>query len=193
VREFSGVKILEKLGIQNGVKVLDPVFLLSKSEWESISIENYNENFLLVYDIYSTFGTTSIFPEIAIKIAKEKSLKIWAVNTTSKIKFADKTIWAGPIEFLELVKSAKFVISNSFHGTAFSVIFQKDFYTIALPDSIDSETRITDFLESINILSRYIKKTSDIDTNNSIIYQDVNIELNKQIKISKIFLEKSLL
>jgi len=192
VREKTGLRILDQLNIQGGVQVLDPVFLLSKNQWKELIKNTYREKYLLVYDIHRTFRTQSIIPEIAKEIAKRKSLQIWSVNAVTKMDDADRTVWGGPVEFLELINSAEYVVSDSFHGTAFSTIFNKNFYTVGLPDGFDMESRIVDFLDSIGLQSRYITNISDIDEMSEIDYADVNEKLSIPIENSKKFLEEAL-
>ena len=192
VREKTALSILDKLNIQGGVQILDPVFLLSKNQWKELIKNTYREKYLLVYDIHCTSGTQSVIPEIAKEIAKRKSLQIWSINNTTKIDYADKTVWGGPVEFLELINSAEYVISDSFHGTAFSTIFNKNFYTVGLSGKHDNESRIVDFLDSIGLQSRYVTDISDIDEMSEVNYADVDEKLALQIEYSKKFLEEAL-
>lgn len=191
VREKTGVRLLQGLGFNSAVQVLDPVFLLNKEQWLTLTHRNYSEKYILVYDIYATYGQESILSDVAKKLAKRHSLKIWSINTTTRLDYADQTFHVGPIEFLELLNSAECVISNSFHGTAFSVIFNKDFYTIGLGDKIDSQSRMTDFLGSINLSSRYINNLSDLDKTQDIDYSIVNNIIENDISASKKYLIES--
>lgn len=122
VREYHGVNILKEIGIESKW-VLDPVFLLSKDEWEGL-INKYNkeEKYLLIYD----FEGNKSLKEFAIKYAKEYKLKIYSINDTYPLTYANKNFNnAGPIDFLTLIYYCDAFISNSFHGTAFSIIFNK--------------------------------------------------------------------
>lgn len=122
VREYHGVNILKEIGIES-TWVLDPVFLLSKNEWE-ILINKYNkkEKYLLIYD----FEGNKSLKKFAIKYAKEHNLKIYSINDTYPLAYANKNFNnAGPIDFLTMIYYCDAFISNSFHGTAFSIIFNK--------------------------------------------------------------------
>lgn len=122
VREYHGVNILKEIGIESKW-VLDPVFLLSNKEWETfITTYNKKERYLLIYD----FEWNKSLKEFAISYAKEYNLKIYSINDTYPHHYADKNFNnAGPIEFLTMIYNCDAFISNSFHGTAFSIIFNK--------------------------------------------------------------------
>lgn len=122
VREYHGVDILQEIGIESQW-VLDPVFLLSKDEWRTL-IPTYNkkEKYLLIYD----FEGNKSLKKFAIDYAKEYGLKIYSINDTYPLLYADKNFNnAGPIEFLTMIYHCDAFISNSFHGTAFSIMFNK--------------------------------------------------------------------
>ena len=184
VREVSALNILENLGINNGVQVLDPVFLLDKYQWEKLTYPiNKNEKYIFVYD----FDGNNLIKDIAMKIAKEKNLKIYTVFKSS---YSDKVIKCmGPIDFISYIKNAEFIISNSFHGTAFSIIFEKQFAVVNRKEAIN--TRMRDLLNILNIKNRLISENYDF---NSVIkeidYTEVEIYLAKKIKFSKQYLER---
>mgnify|MGYP000459293333 CR=1 FL=1 len=132
VREISALDILKDLDIEKGVQVLDPVFLLNRDKWEELTynVDN-NEKYILVYD----FDGNELIREVATKIAKENGLKIY---TVFKSDYSDKVIkQVGPIDFISYIKGAEFVISNSFHGTAFSIIFEKQFAVVNRKEAIN--------------------------------------------------------
>jgi len=141
VREQSSLKILEDLGLK-GLQQEDPVFLLTASEWDEIADgTGAGEKYLLVYDFY--LGDDIKIE--AIKIAKERDLKIYNVSH-SNLSYADKNfVYVGPETFVSLVKNASFVISNSFHGTAFAIIYDVPFKVLDRPDGLN--IRMYDLLE----------------------------------------------
>lgn len=184
VREISALNILENLGIKRGVQVLDPVFLLDKYHWEKLTYEvNKNEKYIFVYD----FDRNELIKEIALKIAKERNLSIY---TVFKCDYSDKVIKRmGPIDFISYIKNAEFVISNSFHGTAFSIIFEKQFVVVNRKEAIN--TRMRDLLRILNIEDRIISECYDL--NNIIEETDYKIlekNLTKKIKLSKEYLKE---
>jgi hypothetical protein len=188
VRETTGLRILESIDIKNGTQVLDPVFLLTKQEWSTMLKKQYNEKYLLVYD----FIHDPAIEEVAKKIAKEKKWKIYSINDYKKLQYANKNISnAGPIEFMELIKSSQMVISNSFHGTAFSIIFEKEFYVFSLK-TLNNNSRMIDFLSLIGLSDRHISSKDQIKSKEHLDYFKIKDVLDKEIMGSKYFLNNLL-
>lgn len=187
IREEAGVKLAKSLGYDS-VNVLDPVFLLSKEQWNTFfNHKNKKDKYLLIYDFAQN---DECIKEIAIKIAKKRKLKIYSFITSGT--YIDKVLnTCGPIEFLEWIANADMVISNSFHATAFSVIFERDFYTIPLR-GYENSSRMKDFLNLLNLNDRYVSDVNLIDYCNSINYCCSSLLLQKQIESSKKWLLENL-
>ncbi len=141
VREQSALKILSSLGFEGALQE-DPVFLLSISEWDEIADgTGTNEKYVLVYDFY--LGED--IKKEAQKIAKEKNLKIFNISYAN-LSYADKNFaYVGPDTFVSLIRNASYVISNSFHGTAFAMIYDVPFKVVDRPDGLN--IRMHDLLE----------------------------------------------
>ena len=100
-------------------------------------------------------------------------MKFWQINKTN----------AGPKEFLSLIKNASFIVTNSFHGTIFSINFNKEFYVCY--DSLTSSNsnlskRIESMLNELKLSDRMVdcnQPISAIDFDNQIQYDDVNDSL----------------
>lgn len=173
VREKTGVFIVEKLGYK-ALQVVDPVFLLPLEEWEAMCKRKFNQPYLLVYDFDHD---NAVVEQTVKKIANEKGLRIISINDYQKLPYADININnAGPIEFLELIKNATFVISTSFHATAFSVIFQRQFLTFPMQTQGNS-SRMTDFLDTIGIIERFIRGENQPLPTSQIHYEKVIAKL----------------
>lgn len=181
VREKSGLQILDDMGVENGVQVLDPVFLLDKEQW--IQIEKpleINDRYLLLYD----FGDNPMTHILAKRIAREKKIKIYSIL---KSEIADKSFYnEGPNVFVWLIHHAEYVISNSFHATAFSIIFNKQFVVCGRKEGIN--TRMLDLTEMLGLMSNVCL---DMDCQlGEIDYNQVNHLLSQYITKSRRFLEK---
>ena len=184
VREISALNILEDLGIDNGIQVMDPVFLLSKETWLNMAYEvDKKQKYIFVYD----FDGNELIKEIALKVAKKKSLKIY---TVFKSDYSDKVIKGmGPIDFISYIKNAEFVISNSFHGTAFSIIFEKQFVVVNRKEAIN--TRMRDLLSVLKIENRLISENYNFNNLiKDINYEEVNKYVNERLEISKMYLDR---
>lgn len=122
VRESHGLQLLGEMEIP-GEWVLDPVFLLSVEQWKQLMVPNVpKEDYLLIYD----FEGNKELKQFAKEYAQRQHLKIYVIADTYPLLYADKNFMqAGPREFISMIYHCKAFISNSFHGTAFSIMFNK--------------------------------------------------------------------
>lgn len=183
VREKTGLSILDKLQLK-GTLVLDPVYLLSKDKWLELALDNnrIKEKYILIYDQ----ERNEAIKETALFLARKYNLKIVAIQNLYPMKYADyKVKYAGPREFLGLVKNCSYMLTNSFHGMSFSLIFNKQFY-IFPREHQKVNSRMVDLLTILGIehqiLHRKIEKEEVID------YTLVNSSLDELRKKSKSFL-----
>lgn len=166
VREKNGVNLVERIASKHAIQVLDPVFLLDAEEWRKVAVcPDIKEPYLLLYDLIKSDETV----DLAKKIGKTRKLKIVRLCRDVSIH-KDNGIQsipdAGPMEFLGLFANASFVVTNSFHGTAFSLIFHKNFYSI-IPNKMNNSGRIKSILELVDLQSRLLPAQT-VDTCNTI-------------------------
>jgi hypothetical protein len=187
VRESNLVSILEDLSTKIIFQTLDPVFLLKKREWKSlVNKRPIKENYILLYNLQENIECI----KIANQIQKYTGLKIIEIIGTAKQKDYSKNIkaTAGPSDFIDLTWYATFVVTSSFHGVAFSIIFKKQFYTYL---SSNSE-RVTSLLNTIKLMNRYVLHREDIDLSKSINYCDVDPFLENEIIFSSNYILNSI-
>ena len=111
-REDAGVDYLKCITGRDIVKVLDPIFLLTKEEWEKIAvIPKCSKPYLLIYCL--SFSKYRKLKKLAVDISTKENLDIISINNVS------------PQEFVGYLLFADFVITDSFHGTSFSLLFKK--------------------------------------------------------------------
>lgn len=187
VREKSLGQYISKHDIAC-TQVMDPSFLLSSTEYrELLHIENCSEKYLLIYELQRN----PQLKKIAHIIAKKKGIKI--VHICGYLNFnrirKEGTFNAGPIDFIRFLSNAEYVVTNSFHGLSFSLIFNKDF-NIVLPKNRTS--RIIDLLEILQLTDRIVMDDFENIMNASINYSIVNEILNKNIKDSKEYIDSVL-
>lgn len=190
VREDSAVKILLKLGIDS-IQILDPTFMLDRFQWKYyMSNRIVYEPYLLIYTPYNTVDKELIYRS-ARNLSSRYGLKVitFSWNMRSE-KLADRTIkFADPGDFLSLMNYANFVITNSFHGTAFSINLNKQFLVFQ-PSSFS--TRIESILRKTNLTGRMLfSELKDTDLS-EIDYSNVNEILENERKLAKDFLIKAL-
>jgi hypothetical protein len=129
VREESSKKLIESMVEEPVQVVCDPVFLLSKDTWEQkLNLCRTNEKYILCYFL----GDNPQY-SISVKLLeKSLGLKVKVIPTNSfgyKMGFETlKTV--GPKEWINLIYGAELVLTDSFHATAFSIIFNKNFFVM---------------------------------------------------------------
>ena len=189
VREENSVEYVKKISGKNVIDVCDPVFLLSKEEYEKIAEPiKVKKPYLLVYSVISNLTMVSA----AKKYADEKGLILVEIcqNKNRNAKHI-QLCSVSPEELLGAVKDAEIVVTNSFHGTAFSIIFNKDFYAF---DNKLRKGRISNLLEKAGLESRIveneIEELSPIDYNSVKEHYDIYVDASKQFLLSALKSEK---
>jgi len=186
VREVSGLEILDELGIQNAIQVVDPVFLIEKDFWITNFVTPIKEQYIFVYD----FESNGQIEKIAKLTATQNGLKIFTVN--QNIKYAHKNFYKeGPETFLSLIHNAAYVISNSFHAVAFSLIFNKLFFVVDRSEKIN--TRMRDLMNFIGLSELHLRNDEFKTFENiTIDYTKVQTILDAKIIESKLFLKEAI-
>lgn len=187
VREQSGVALLEAMGFRGRV-VLDPVFLLSKGDWNILATLPHDRTpFILVYD----FMRSRKVKEVAMRLARLHGCKICSVGA-SRLGYADRCfVSIGPSDFLGLVRCARCVVGNSFHAVAFSLIYHRDFFVVEREDGLND--RMTDFLHRLGLSGRLMEAgVSDADLASPVDYKRVDTLLQPMVAASKDYLEENL-
>ncbi len=191
VREKTAVNIIKTVTGQEAVAVADPTLLLDEQEWSEVLNDSMvpQEKYILLY----VLKESSYITEMALNVAKEKGLKVvricrGAYRQDSKNSPILNIMDVGPAEFLALFKKATMVMTNSFHGTVFSILFNKDFYTIVSRNA-DNNSRQIDLLSTLGI--DRIKYTDTQFTENLPIEWDIiNGRVEKYRRESIDYLQK---
>ena len=126
VREKSDVEIVEKLSGKHVTHVIDPVFLKTREYWENLVIEPViKEPYIFCYFL----GTNDLSVNLVNKIREVTGCKIVHLNLNARDRFnSDYDLRAvSPQQFLGFIKNATYVCTNSFHCSAFSVIFRRNY------------------------------------------------------------------
>lgn len=165
VREAHGKVIVDSLSKNKATVVADPTLLLTKNEWsEYITESKYeiNEPYILSY----VLGSRKDIREEIMNLGKRLNMKVVSFRHLDWFEandkdFGDLPIYdADPLDFVKLLKNANFVCTDSFHGTIFSIIFQKKFLTFyrQIPTKSGStHSRIDSLLNKFNLLNRLYK------------------------------------
>ncbi len=155
MRETSGVETCRRLGRSDTIQVADPTLLLSKSDYDSIRINsNINDNYLFLYLIGNP---TDVKLSEVYKLAKRKGLRVIYVAAQMQYDKREKT-YPQIGEWIDYIARSQFVITNSYHGTIFSLIYNKPFITIPLVDEYKRmNTRIEELLRNCKLENRILQ------------------------------------
>ncbi|MBQ9182018.1 MAG: polysaccharide pyruvyl transferase family protein [Bacilli bacterium] len=154
--------------------VVDPTFL------NSMSVSSETQNFIAVYLFYGSLTQQEI--NDIISFAHSKNMKL--VSLGQYISWCDKCIHSiNGMPFYEY-KNAKYVITNTFHGTAYAINYRKQFITYS-----KGKNKIVELLDSFNLGNRDITNENIMDKFNEIIdYSKINNKINNNIDHSKNYL-----
>lgn len=174
VREKSDIKIISSLTDKKLHWVLDPVFLLTTSEWEDIA-EIYNQVQNIPFIFCYFLGNNKMARKLVTQFAQEHNLTILTIPYLQgdfrlcDKKFGDiRAMDATPNNFLWLIKNASYVFTDSFHATAFSIIFKKQFVVFRRRTKDVMAERIVSLTELCGSRDRFCK-----DENIEYIYNAV--------------------
>ncbi|MBR5678243.1 MAG: polysaccharide pyruvyl transferase family protein [Paludibacteraceae bacterium] len=180
VREDKAVELLREIGISS-IQVLDPTLALNREEWHNaVSFRRMiKRDYLLLYIPYNVHDKEVIL-SFAKKIAVEKNLRI--VTFTGMVKKRDEidclVLNTGPSGFISLMYYADCIITNSFHGTAFSINFNRNFW-VFMPTAFTS--RIESLLSLCGLEDRIVEEKRDVlYTQREIDYYRVNQVLDEE-------------
>lgn len=146
VREYACAKALQKITSQEIYVHIDPTFLITPESWRKLEKKrNIKEPYVLLYMLY----WDSKCKKQIIDLKKRTGLPVYAICSDVSRIYADKYLFdVGVEEFLWLIDHAKYVITSSFHGVAFSIIFRKKFSAIINPDL---PSRIENIFEVLSV------------------------------------------
>ena len=171
LRELSGVDIVNKLEIKNAQNVLDPTLLLSGDEWRKISSHRFNnKKYILVYNL----NRNKKIDTYALNLSKKTGLKIIFLSYQIHEFYKKGKMLCNPKvqDFISLIDNAEYIITDSFHATAFSINLEKQFI-IVYPNKYS--TRLKSILELLNLNNRVAKDDKDMSLlTNKIDYKYVN-------------------
>lgn len=192
VREEDSAKVIRTLTNKAIMSLLDPTFLISKKGWQRIASKKIcEESYVFCYIL----GDLRRHKHNIKKIAnKYKTKKVVYLNTNiGESYFNDMFLNnVGPREFISLIRYAKAIYTDSFHGVALSINLNKEFYACRrfTISAYNKESRITNVLDVFNLNSRYIDVDDHID-DNMIDYDEVNMVLKKERRKAFDFLDEA--
>lgn len=199
VREKSAVSLLEEWGLDNCLgQVLDPTLLLDSNTWKDLLVSKHdsqkyaNKNYILVYQIHNDPKLS----DYAKRIARQSGMELLRVNPYLHQKYRGGKFICCPDlgEFLALIDNASCIITDSFHGTCFSINFGKQFIEI-LPNNATG-TRNQSILELTGLSDRILHDTDDYSLLDKVIdygkvYEVLVAERRKSLEVIRSMIQNS--
>ncbi len=197
VREKSGVQIMKnQLGIDAEL-VIDPVFLCDKKwfdDLESLDEKKENEEYIFCFIL----NPTKEKEDIIRRIEEHLGLKAVVYSDRECLFRGYYKKWSLPVitdeklsDWISGLKNSKFVITDSFHGTCFSIIYQKNFCAIENP--IRGKTRFDTFRDLFQLDKHIISDESDVDpTLQEIDYKEINAIILKEKERCRTYLKNAI-
>lgn len=199
VREDIGVSIIEKISGLEAVQVLDPTLLLPCVEWDRVASHRLLSG---PYMVCYVLGEIAQQEETILRIAKERGISdVYFINTRNTNAYREGGLrmkaltGIGPEDFVSLIKYADVVFTDSFHATAFSVKYRREFFVFRrhqMATEYGGASRAMSLLRLLHLESRFIDKETETSSMGQIPYGKVSHLLEKERKISYQFLKEAL-
>lgn len=195
VREEMGKKLIYNLCGRESQVVLDPTLLLNKQRWNELIPDNFDEPYMLGYFL----GENDKYVKISRELAEKYGIRLIIIPTKPNDLKYNEIINEpqGPMEFVKLIKNAKCVFTDSFHGTAFSVNYNIPFVTFRRfkENNLSQNSRIYNILGLVNLEERIYSDQTAIYLKEHLLeidYKNCNNIIEKERERSIKYLENSL-
>ena len=190
VREANGISIVSELASREATLVLDPSLLLKKQEYHKLSTAPKKKGYVYLY----LRQESERLEKFAKKLAEAHGLTVVKVmNSWICNKKGNRLYPIGPSEWLGYIENADFVVTNSFHGICFSIIFEREFYVDFLEKTATAtNSRLEGMLGQFNLSKRCIDDVEDVKNLTKSDYSNVNEYRQKRIDESIDYLKKAL-
>lgn len=202
VREDTGIKIVKDISGLDAKLVSDPTILLTREEWDKVAIEEriIKDKYILCYFL----GNNIEHRKFAERLRERTGYKIVSLNHADEyVKYSDKfcniaPYDIGPKEWLNLIKNAEYVCTDSFHGTVFSLIYNKIFFNFRRYNSkskSSTNSRLDSLLNIVGVSNeRILTGLENVDDvlKYRINFKKVNENLEKYREKSKKWLLDSI-
>lgn len=183
-RENRGAEIVKELTDRDVPVLMDPVFAYSKNGWDTlVPVEKvYNEPYVLCYFL----GANIAYREAVKKFARNKGIKVVFLKFLDQYVKYDETFGditpfdVDPNKFLNILRGAEYVFTDSFHGCAFSIILQKKFVIFnryPTGSVVSKNSRIDTVCGNLGLESRRVNENSDL---NAVMEETVNWNIVEQ-------------
>ena len=196
VREHSGVDIVKNLIGKNAEVVCDPTLLLTKTDYHVLATKSklfIPEPFILVYILDYMYNPYPKVYDIIRKVKKELGLKVVYIGTDAPDPMDNNYSYVGgqigPLEFLWLMENTSFVITTSFHGTAFATIFHKPLFSVVQATE-NEDGRMQTLLRGLKQEKSLVAYNKELDVD--LIHSDEIITKEERLDVIRMHSEELL-
>ena len=195
VREFESVHLIESISGKKAKLVVDPTMLLQKKDYVSLinqkdkSKVDTSTPYILIYTLE---GLTK---ELDFQVRNISSEKGWRIMTVMGNKYHEDHEIFNPIEFIEAIKDAELVISDSFHCGVFSILMESPFALFNRVDGAQMSSRITTLLSRFN-MEKHFYQGGNLECMMNIDYVEIRKKIDEarmdSLNYLKFILNKSI-
>ena len=182
VREKSGIKQVKDLTGKDAECNIDPTLLFGGNEWRKIAVKPSEQKYVLLYEVG---GISQELRSAADQIAAQKGCKVITLfseyNPIQYARTKNGIFGFSPREFLGWIDNAECVLTNSFHGTVFSIIFHKQF--LSEINAWSKNNRSFELMKAVKLENRTLEN-SNLRIDDSIDWSEVDSRLNEERKKS---------
>lgn len=173
VRDNNAAEKMRKLDMGDPKVVVDPTLLLDKASWEALVPQKrvHEGRYIFFYTLFADHEMIAMVKALSQKLGLPVVVSNFSNHHDAFNTFL-KHYDAGPLEFLNLIYHAEAVITSSFHGTVFSVIFQKALYSIRGA----TDARISTLLNNLGMIDLTVSSVEDIRKRDAVIPDYCEIE-----------------
>ena len=187
-REDKAVEFIKHITGKHCTKILDPSLLLNQKEWDLVipSTPIIKGKYIFFYGVNKDKNTWNIIKTV------QKYIGVPVVGFPGPIRpsynFDKYIVDGGPLEFVNLIKHATFVITSSFHGLAFSVNYNKNFILVKYGERME---RLESLVRSLDLDSHYVNSPAEVNLflnnydNNNVTHEKLDIERKKSMDFLK--------
>jgi len=190
IREDDGRRLIKELTGRDVPVVLDPTLLLERKNWENLKNEyvNIEKPYLLCYFLDTPCNEMQ---EAINAIAIDNNLEIVSIGRELDVEGIANLI-CGPSEFLSCVSNAELVVTDSYHGMLFSMIFERKFWSVKRNyQQFDQSSRQLTILNRVNLRDRYLENPTKLSLD-TIDYKAINSILRTLRKNSLNYLSEAI-
>ncbi len=179
VREQAGAELVHELIGTKPDLVIDPALLLTTEQWESkLPPAKFKKKYIFAYQM----AHSPLMAKVVKAARKSKSARaIFVPFPIMGVCKCRPTMNLSSLEWVRAIRDSEFVITDSFHGVVFSILFSRPFYYVITSDTVRKRlSRLETLLSTLGIEDRLVDNVSKCDFTRDIDYCAVHEKLDKE-------------